>query len=246
MRFGSVQFSPGRWPTLITLVVFGILVSLGFWQLDRAEQKRALLAEYHAGSATALLKLDAGLRSVKGLSYQAASVSGRYDAAHQFLLDNRTHNGAVGYEVLTPLKLDNANVGVLVNRGWIPLPGTRDRLPSLPVSDAARTVTGRIKDVGQAGFSLGEEVAREGWPYRVLHVDLRRLSHELGYRLLPLELLLDPSQPDGYIREWHPLSFGPERNVGYAVQWFALATTLMIIYLAVNIKKREKYDHQSP
>lgn len=237
MHFGSLEFRPGRWPTLITLLVFGILLSLGFWQLDRAEQKRALLAEYQAGTATALLRLDANLSSVEGLQYQSASVSGRYDGAHQFLLDNRTHNGMAGYEVLTPLKLTGAQVGVLVNRGWVPLGGSRAYLPAVPVSGEERSVIGRIRDVSEKGFSLGREQARTGWPYRILRVDLAELENELGYPLLPLVLLLDPAQADGYARDWHPLTFGPERNVGYAVQWFSLATTLLIIYVAVNLKK---------
>jgi len=237
MRFGSVEFRPGLWPTLITLVLFGILMSLGFWQLDRAGQKRALVAEYRSGTTGALLKIDARLGSVAGLQFQPASVTGHYDSAHQFLLDNRTHNGMVGYEVLTPLMLD-PGVGVLVNRGWIPLGGSREQLPAVPVDSGPRTVVGRIRDVSKKGFTLGSEQPRTGWPYRILRTDIERLAPELGYRLLPLELLLDPAQPDGYVREWHPLmTFGPERNVGYAVQWFALATTLMVIYLAVNLKK---------
>lgn len=237
-----MDFSPSPWPTIITLAVFGVLVSLGFWQLDRADQKRVLLAEYQAGATTALLKLNAGIRSVEGLQYQSASVTGRYDSAHQFLLDNRTHNGMAGYEVLTPLKLMNAGVGVLVNRGWIPLGGRRELLPAVPVDGQQRTVIGRIRDVSRKGFSLGEEEVRAAWPYRILRVDVSRLARELGYPLLPLELLLDPGQPDGYVREWHPLTFGPERNVGYAVQWFALATTLIVIYMAVNLKKLENHD----
>jgi surfeit locus 1 family protein len=142
-----------------------------------------------------------------------------------------------GYEVLTPLKLTGAAVGVLVNRGWVPLVGSRENLPAVAVGGEERSVIGRIRDIPEKGFSLGPEQARTGWPYRILHVDISRLEGELGYPLLPLVLLLDPAQPDGYARDWQPLTFGPERNVGYAVQWFSLATTLLIIYVAVNLKK---------
>jgi len=238
MRFGSLEFAPGRWPTVITLVVFGLLLSLGFWQLDRAAEKRALLAQYHAGTGAAPLRLDATLHSVEGLQYQLASATGSYDAAHQFLLDNRTHNGVAGYQVLTPLRLNRGAAAVLVNRGWVPLGASRDVLPPTPVDDTERTVTGRIKQPSLKGFTLGEEQPRRGWPYRIQRTDIDRLANELGYPLLPLELLLDPDQPDGYVREWHPLTFGPERNVGYAVQWFSMAAVLAIIYLAVNLQKK--------
>ena len=238
MRLGSLEFSPGRWPTVITIVLFGILLSLGFWQLDRAGQKRLLLAEYNAGARATVLRLDAGVRSVTGLQYQFASATGHFDAEHQFLLDNRTHEGVAGYEVLTPLILRDAAVGVLVNRGWIPLGVSRQALPQIPVGRGERTVTGRLKEPALKGFTLGDEEIRRGWPYRVQRVDINRLAGELGYPLLPLELLLDPGQPDGYVRDWHPLmTFGPERNVGYAVQWFGLAAALIVIYLAVNLRK---------
>jgi len=238
MRFGSLEFAPGRWPTVITLVVFGLLLSLGFWQLDRAADKRALLAQYHAGAGAAPLRLDAKLHSVEGLQYQLASATGSYDAAHQFLLDNRTHNGVAGYQVLTPLRLKRGAAAVLVNRGWVPLGTSRDVLPPIPVDGTERTVTGRISQPSLKGFTLGEEQPRRGWPYRIQRTDIDRLANELGYPLLPLELLLNPDQPDGYVREWHPLTFGPERNVGYAVQWFSMAAVLVIIYLAVNLQKK--------
>jgi len=54
---------------------------------------------------------------------------------------------------------------------------------------------------------------------------------------LPVILLLDSEQQDGYVRDWNTLPFGPERNVGYAVQWFGLAVALLIIYLVVNTRK---------
>ena len=236
MRFGSLEFAPGRWPTVITLVVFGILVSLGFWQLDRADQKRALLAQYHAGADASPIRLDARVRSLDGLQYQLATATGSYDGDHQFLLDNRTHNGVAGYQVLTPLKLAGG-AGLLVNRGWVPLPGSREVLPQVPVDDDERTVTGRIRQPSLKGFSLGGEQPRTGWPYRIQRVDIDRLAHELDYPLLPAELLLGPGQPDGYVRDWRPLTFGPERNVGYAVQWFSMAAVLLVIYLMVNTKR---------
>lgn len=237
MRFGRLEFTPGRWPTIVTLLVFALLMSLGFWQLNRADQKRALLARYHSGAHATVVRIDARVKFAQGLEYETASATGSYDAGRQFLLDNRTHDGVAGYQVLTPLKLGGGDVAVLVNRGWVPLGASREVLPATPVGGDRRTVIGRIKVPSLKGFHIGGEEPRRGWPYRIQRVDTGKLSKELGYRLLPLELLLDPSQPDGYVREWHPLTFGPERNVGYAVQWFCMAAVLMVIYLMVNSRK---------
>jgi surfeit locus 1 family protein len=238
MKIGSLEFSPGRLATLVTLVLSGILASLGFWQLDRADQKMALLAQYDDGQDQTVLRLEADLASAAGLDYRSAAVSGHYDHSHQLLLDNRTNAGRAGYEVLTPFVIRDSRVAVLVNRGWLPLGHSRDILPDVTVSEDQRSITGRVKIPPEKVFMLGEEDPRKGWPWRIQRIQIESLSRELGRPLLPVVLLLDAEQPDGYVRQWQPVAgFGPERNVGYAVQWFGLAITLLIIYLIVNTRR---------
>ena len=238
MRIGSLEFRPSRWPTLVTLVLFGFLLSLGFWQLDRAQQKREIMNKYQLDKDDAVIRINADMQSVGDLEYQRASSVGRYDSAHQLLLDNRTHEGRAGYQVLTPFILQESEVVVLVNRGWLPVGSSRDRLPEIAVDEAQRTVTGRIKTPTANVFMLGEEEQRQGWPYRIQRIDIPALSAELQRTLLPFVLLLDNGEPDGYLRAWQPLmGFGPERNVGYAIQWFGLAAALLVIYTAVNTRR---------
>jgi len=237
MRFGKLEFRPGLWASLVTLLLLGLLMSLGFWQLDRAEQKRALLAGYNTDRDATVIQLEAGLQSYRDFNYQFASATGQYDAARQFLLDNRTYNGRAGYHVLTPFMLRDSGAAVLINRGWIDLGVSRDQLPDPAVGSGSQTIRGRIKLPASDSFTLGEEEPRAGWPYRIQRVDTERLAQELGYPLLPVVLLLDPDQEDGFVRDWKPLRSGPERNVGYAVQWFGLAAALLVIYLVVNTHK---------
>ncbi|MBE2293473.1 MAG: hypothetical protein IAF00_00925, partial [Phycisphaerales bacterium] len=70
------------------------------------------------------------------------------------------------------------------------------------------------------------------WPRVIPYVDYPQLSTILGYPLQPAVILLAPEAPDGYWRDWRPRfgGLGPERHRGYAVQWFALAVTLIILY----------------
>jgi len=238
MRLGRWQFTPGLWPTLVTILLLGILVSLGFWQLDRAAQKRQLLADYaqeNADRSPLRVKVDTDVGPE--LDYRRAEIVGHYDAAHQFLLDNRTHNGAAGYEVITPLVVAGGGA-ILVNRGWIPLGPSRDQLPSVNVGADARTLAGRLRQLPTRVFMIGAELPRSVWPYRVEHIDTRLFANELGYPVSAYTLLLDADAPDGYVRDWQPVQgFGPERNVGYAVQWFGLAVALASIYLVVNLHK---------
>ncbi|VAW77288.1 Cytochrome oxidase biogenesis protein Surf1, facilitates heme A insertion [hydrothermal vent metagenome] len=237
MQIGSLEFSPGRWPSVVTLVLFVFLISLGFWQLDRAEQKKALIDQYDE-QGKVVLQLEADLVSSAGLNYRAAAVEGHYDSGHQFLLDNRTHAGRVGYQVLTPFIIRDSGIAVLVNRGWIPLGQSRERLPDINVAEDQRRVTGLVKVPYEKVFMLGEEDPRESWPWRIQQVQLDALSAELERPLLPVTLLLDDGQAEGYVRRWQPAAgFGPERNIGYAVQWFGLAITLLAIYLIVNTRR---------
>lgn len=244
MRIGRWQFTPGLWPTLVTIVLLGLLLSLGFWQLDRAQQKRDLLSAYEQEQRRdrSPVRLRPDLKPGPELDYGHGEAVGHYDAAHQFLLDNRTHDGQVGYEVITPLLTDQGGA-ILVNRGWIPIGQGREQLPSVKVDDAPRTVAGRIKRLPERVFTLGEEQPRTAWPYRVQRIDVERFTRELGYPVSAYTLLLDAAAADGYLRDWKPVQgFGPERNVGYAVQWFGLAATLAAIFLFVNLQPLSRDD----
>jgi surfeit locus 1 family protein len=56
-------------------------------------------------------------------------------------------------------------------------------------------------------------------------------------------LLLDASQADGYERVWEAhLGFSPERHVGYAVQWFALALAAVILFVVTSFRTKKATD----
>ena len=156
-RVNSRTFSSSRpaWPAgryfkyalgEIVLVVLGILIALGFWQLDRATQKRILLAGYSVDPNATVVQLEPDLQSATDLRYQFASATGYYDARHQFLLDNRTSHGRAGYHVLTPFKLRESQVAVLVNRGWIPKTFGAGDLPAVDVATVLFVV--KVKATG--------------------------------------------------------------------------------------------------
>ena len=110
-------------------------------------------------------------------------------------------------------------------------------LPPVPVGSDQRELSGRIKQPPENPFMLGGEEQRTGWPWRIQAIKVPELEKALGYPLLPVVLLLNEDQRDGFVRQWHPLKFGPEKNLGYAVQWFGLTLALLIIYLVVNTRK---------
>jgi surfeit locus 1 family protein len=222
----------------LTLLLLALLTGLGFWQLDRAAQKRVLLTQYQGQEREVPIQVQADLEAAEDLEYRPALVRGHFDARHQFLLDNRTHEGMAGYQVLTPLRIDGSGHAILVNRGWVPRGPSREELPVLPAPAGRVQVEGLLKQPVRT-FTLGEgEDLDPGWPKVLQQVRLELHARQLDYPLLPVLLLLGPGQDHGFVREWEPVrGFGPEQNMGYAVQWFALATALLLIYIVVNCRR---------
>ena len=238
--FSRFHFKPKLWPTLATLLLLPLLLWLGFWQLDRAQQKQTLQDEFMVQSQRPTVDIERLTLGSAASRYRRVIAIGEYDQAQQILMDNQVRNGQVGYYVYTPLKLMRAKRAVLVNRGWIAVGESRQRLPDLRLVQTAITVQGRLSQPVNPGLLL-DEPDDQPWPLVVQHISYERLSQRLGYALEPAVILLDADDPQGYVRDWRPQfgGLGPQRHQGYAVQWFALALTLVVIYIAVNLTRIE-------
>ncbi len=228
------------------LTVFGMAFFcwLGSWQLDRARQKQELLSQYEAGQQTQIAMTSENADSLS--RYQRVRVSGHYDPEHQILLDNMpSHAGRPGFRVLT---LMQSSAGwLLVDRGWLPLGATRAELPNVSVSADERNITGTMDALPRAGLQLTTPPIDKNAPWpRVLSFPTQAdLEQQLGHKLIPGVLLLDPSHPDGYERIWEAhLGFKPERHIGYAVQWFALAAAAAIIFILMGFRTKKATDER--
>jgi len=167
------------------------------------------------------------------------TLDGHFEAQHQFLLDNRSHAGQPGYEVLTPFVLASGRV-VLVNRGWIPFNGYRDRLPDVSFTgDSARTISGRIEELPASGLASGRAPppADGSWPKLTSFPTHEEIEVALGSKTTRRLLLLDPALPDGYLREWSPPGLPPDRHFSYAIQWWGFALVLLVLYFGLNFRK---------
>jgi surfeit locus 1 family protein len=223
-------------PTLVVLCILPALIALGFWQLDRAEQKRALLDRQKQSLAAPALQLTAATPEDKEAQrYRQAAANGHYDSEHQILIDNRIVEGKAGYFVLTPFILDGSGSGkaILVNRGWIPASPDRKVLPDTAIRSEQTQVSGRINFFPSVGIKLaGADQPTAGWPAVVQVADSGVLSARLGYPVFSFMLELDKQAPEGYRREWREAAvMPPEQHVAYALQWFGLAAALALLFV---------------
>jgi len=223
--------------TLALVVLCAAFIGLGRWQWQKGNVREAEWERFARGTDQ-LKVLDAqGLIDVP--RFQRVSLNGRFDAVHQFLLDNRTHGGRAGYEVLTPLQRPDGRVA-LVDRGWVPFTGLRDRLPGVALarSDLV-TVTGRTDNLPSAGLASGRAAPPAGgnWPKVTSYPTFQELTVALGRPLEPRILLLDAQQPDGYVREWQPPGMPPLQHWSYAIQWWAFAALAVILWAILSFKR---------
>jgi surfeit locus 1 family protein len=232
-------FSPTWSLTLATVLLCVLFIRLGYWQWGRGNARQAQWDEFSRGADKVLSLGSRGVGDVP--RYQRLSVAGRYEPDHQFLLDNRTHAGRAGYEVLTPLVRPDGRV-LLVDRGWVPFTGTRSQLPDVacrcdPV--ATVTVTGRSDELPTAGLAAGRAPppADGKWPQVTSYPTMSELSRAMARALEPRIVLLDPNEPNGYVRDWHPAGIQPVRHWSYAIQWWAFAV-VAVIFWAVLIRRK--------
>lgn len=241
IRLGHFVFRLSIIPAIAFLGLLYLLISLGFWQLGRSDQKKALLEQQSQRSQDKIIDLtwDAA-HEREELRYREAKVSGKYDPKHQFLIDNQVVEGKVGYFVMTPLKLGDSNKAVLVNRGWVPADKDRSALPDISIQVEEAVIKGRINYFPSVGFKLdGAEIPTEGWPSVVQVVDHSVLQKKLGYELFPYQLELGNDQENGFRREWrNAVLITPEKHKAYAFQWFGLAVTLVILFFWASSKKK--------
>lgn len=242
MKIGPWQFTPGLIPTVATLVVFPVLISLGLWQLDRAEQKRTAYQEFLGHQQETRIhmnKMPTMINNTKQMLWRHVDLEGRFIIGNDIFLDNQVMNGRVGYLVFTPFVLEEINRMVLVNRGWVEGSGDRNRVPVIKTPASTITISAIVTDVPVTGIELGNSSmeSMENNSYRVQKIDIKEIGQLIKNDLLPYVVRLEPDSGYGFERKWQPPGSGEDKHLGYAFQWFALAATLVIIYIVVNTRR---------
>ncbi len=223
---------------MATMAGIFFLSSLGVWQLLRGEEKKQIQLEIEARKNSAPQTFSFPISDPASLRFQRIRVQGKFISNKQFILDNRFLDSQVGFNILTPFELHNSDKVVLVDRGWVPLKGPREELPIVEVDENLRTLVGAVYVPYGKAFSLGAIDESISWPRLIQFLDFELLSTRLGQDLIPLTLRMEAEQADTYKAKWAIYeSSSPKRNWGYAVQWFAMAITVLIIFIVLHMPR---------
>lgn len=233
-----------------------IFVSLGRWQLDRAQERRATAERIESGQALAPLTIDKHLPSSDIVAWRPATVAGHWLGAFSVLV-NRNQDGRPGYWLATPMLLDErTRDAVLVLRGWFPQVLNASAMPQFPVPEGRQTVDGEIalrvprlfelwSFGGKSVAQLPEQIPQSSGPLpQVQNLDLTEFGKASGLHMLPLVVLQTGSSQEGLVRDWPHPSVDSDTNIGYAMQWFGFATiaalALLISLIRLRLKSRKE------
>ena len=213
-------------------VLAATFVSLGMWQLDRLEQRRAenRVAAGRLGMPPIPFEQIEG-EDPEEIEFRRVTLTGRPLSGDEVLIRSQVYLGTSGYHVVVPVSHRGASA-VLVNRGWVPL-GTEVGTTHHGVDEAMNiTVEGWVA-LSQKRPALGPSDPPKGDLTVMSRIDIDRFSQQLGPRteLAGVYIVEMGEQGSGPPFPIDPPDFEDEGpHLGYAVQWFGFTAVLVIGY----------------
>lgn len=247
---GKLAFKPRLWPTLVAIPMLAVLIALGSWQVRRHGETEAARELYHRQHDLAepvhSLAGEIGDARLHELHFRRATLQGTLIPEHTQLLTARFVLGRLGYGVTMPLKVEGGPYErILVHLGRVPTDKLAAYLESVR-ADPRRTLSGRLQ-VATGHDPKGQPVGTQ------LDLPTWRTSNPaaLAQTIAGLEpslmlvvgeqasgKLVDPDKipADGYV---HPVRLTGAKHVEYAATWYGLALTLIAIWIAFSVRRRE-------
>jgi len=228
------------WTTLLIIAGMVLLAWLGFWQLDRLDQRRSSNAQLiqQLNSSPINLNREQLPVELENLEDRLALVSGSFDFSSQVLLTQQNWQGRPGVHLITPFLVDGLDEAILVNRGWIPAreaaTGDLARFNDESSADVEGVI--RLSD-SISDVQSGLNAPKQEW-YRV---DVAAIESQMPFALMPVYLEWLPEGLDLELpyRAEQEIDLSEGSHLSYAIQWFLFATVLGVGYLAL-ILQREK------
>ena len=209
-----------------------LTVSLGNWQTRRADEKMAFQQRLDTLALAPALAVPVAGVPADALVDRRISARGEFLPEKMLFIDNRTYRGAPGYHVVTPLRIENSNMHVLVNRGWVAAGLSRERLPKVETAEGSLTIEGVAMLPLGSPYQLAADVT--SGPVRQ-HLVPQRIAAETRLALQPIVLLQTSAAADGLVRDWPKPDAGVNTHLAYALQWYVMAFVIAAMWIGLNM-----------
>ena len=223
----SPRRRPALLPTLVALLVLALTVSASIWQYGRGCEKDRIADAIASANTAAVMSLGAVPVAEDVARYRRVRVDGEFIADSLVLQDNRSRGATPGYEVFMALRVAGSAMHVLVKRGWVAGNLDRTRLPAI-VTPAGVVVIEGIALPPNVRFLELSQGSMSGAVWQ--NVTLERFAARFPQPLQPFLLEQHSTLADGLARDWFAPANGSARHYGYAFQWGAIATLIVILY----------------
>jgi surfeit locus 1 family protein len=224
--------------TALALLAAGLTSSLGYWQLSRAAEKYAREAAIAAQDRLSALDGAALLAMADPLQqalHRRIQLRGQWLADKTVFLDNRQMHAKPGLYVITPFQPEGGQKVLLVQRGWVPRNFVdRTSVPRIDTPSGVVEIQGRISPPPSKLYAMGGPetgIIRQ-------NLDMAQFSAESGLALMPVSIQQTGGPAEGLARDWPQVALGAEKNMGYAFQWFGLASLIALLYVWFQIVRR--------
>ena len=229
-------FAPGLRMTVFVVILLPVVISLGFWQVSRGAEKRAMENDYLdrlTSLPVSAADFDPNVR------FQRVKLVGVLQP-EIFLVDNQILDGRTGYWILQ-LFLEKQGKRFIVNRGFLSAGARREQIPQVPAQPGQIELLGVVWPYTGLIPVLDDDQWPDSWPKRVQRLDIKRMAQQVSAE--PVEIRLEPGQAAVIRAAPFAQVLTDAKHQGYAATWFGLAVTLLVGYFFLGIKNaREQRD----
>ena len=244
MKFKNKYFKSTIKTTLITLILAITCMKLGSWQLNKAQFKLSLQAQYSKYENDPATQLPTNFSNLDEMRYKKVRVHGKYLPQYQILLDNQFDGERAGYYVLTPLQIEGSKDIVLINRGWIEASQNHAQIPKVNTPISPQVIEGTIWIPSQKFYTLEKKIDKnktdKTWNKVWQNMDMAYFSEIVPMKTLPIVIRMSPSAEGGFARNWVRPDDRVEKHLSYAYQWYGFAIASILIYLYLSIHRIDR------
>lgn len=222
------------WATFLTIISVSILCGLGLWQLERLKWKTAILEDIEKEYALDAKSKPLSLQNFdSGAAFRRGTLKGQYLHDKSVKLSPRTHNGQIGFHLLTPFKLSNEEKIILVNRGFAPHDQEKISTPQGIIK-----IAGMLRNLPEDNIFVPQNIPEKNIWYRI---DLSQIGTAYKISLLPNKIFI-LEEDIGHEKMPFPIPVSVLAKLNnnhalYAIFWFSMATALTAIYVLRFMKK---------
>jgi surfeit locus 1 family protein len=228
----SISFRPLIGLSLATAILFSGLIGLGVWQLERLQWKLALIAQVGRNQAAPPISLEQALaRGANEAQYRRVTLAGRFENQKEAFVYSTDIEGRPAYQVIVPFRSEHGVL--LVDRGIVPLVLQSASTRNAGDIDGRTRITGVWRVPDRAGpFTPPPDLGKRIWYSR----DVKAIARVDGVALAaPVIIEADSTlNPGGWPRGGQTQLHFRNEHLQYAITWFALAASLLVLYFAYH------------